>query len=37
MRKRIKNNESAGNSIDSSDACPNDPCEDLLDGPLPAG
>lgn len=44
MGKLLQNNElagrfstRAGKSIDPPTAFPDDPCEDLLDGPLPAG
>jgi hypothetical protein len=44
MGKLIKKNESpemlltkAGKGLDPPSAYPDDPCEDLLDGPLPAG
>jgi len=44
MHKLGKNNKTdgkcsakTGKSIEARGACPDDSCEDLLDGPLPAG
>jgi len=44
MKKLLKNKKAAGvpsaktgKSLEPQAACPNDPIEDLLDSPLPAG
>jgi hypothetical protein len=44
MKKLLKNKKAAGvpsaktgKSLDPQAACPDDPIEDLLDSPLPAG